>query len=83
MMPDSLKRSRVEKFEKTGLLSEILWEERFKEDRPGYFAANRQWLETATEQEIFDQWLRGQNIVGYSEIIANALDEIRKVVRRA
>jgi hypothetical protein len=33
--------TRLEKLEEIGLLDSILWEERYKEPRPGYFAKLR------------------------------------------
>lgn len=73
---------RGQKLKRLGLLSELLWEEQYpdQEDFPGYFRKHREWLETASVEELLEYWCRGQNISGFGPHILEAVDGIRKAV---
>lgn len=73
--------SRLKKLEKMGILEEFLWEEQYDEPRPGYFARLREEIETMSEEDLFDLWCRGQNLMGYASLILRRVDQLRKVMR--
>ena len=74
--------SRGRALRKIGILSEILWSERYPDQEgPGEFVRTRKWLETASLEGVFDLWCRGQNLIGFAEYILRRVDQIRKVCK--
>jgi hypothetical protein len=66
---------------------ELLWEEKYPDqenptsDGRGEFQNTREWIETAKLEDVFDLWLRGRNLVGYSGLLLHAVTTFRKVIR--
>jgi hypothetical protein len=80
-MNTTTEKTIAQKLNELGLLQDIMWHERYKEDRPGEFQRDRSRLENESVEEVFDRWLRGHNIMGYAGTIMSVLDDIRKVVK--
>lgn len=72
---------RGKRLQKAGLIRSLLWRERYKEEYTGYFQEQRDWLETASVVGILDLWCRGNNLIGFTDSIIDAVDGIRKACK--
>lgn len=78
---------RLKKFINAGYGNELLWAERFPgqesdtSDGRGEFQNTRELIETAPLEWIFDLWLRGNNLLRYSEVLLKATADFRRIVR--
>ncbi len=76
---------RLKKFISAGYADSILWDEDYPDqeeataDGRGRFQHTREWLETASLEDVFDLWLRGQNLIGYADTILEAVPVFKRV----
>lgn len=76
---------RLKRFIEMGYAHRLLWSEDYPDqeektpDGRGEFQKTREWIETAPLDEVFDLWLRGQNLSGFSEILLRAVPVFTKV----
>jgi hypothetical protein len=70
-----------------GLGLGLLWEENYPDqeestsDGRGEFQRTREWIEKATLTQVFDLWLRGHNLIGYSSLLLDATKIFQKVIK--
>jgi hypothetical protein len=78
---------RLKKLIDAGVGRDLLWSEDYPTqedaaiDGRGEFQHTREWIETASLEKVFDLWCRGNNLIGYAELLLHATAEFRKVYR--
>lgn len=76
---------RLKAFAKLDIADQLLWEENHPNqeeptnDGRGEFQRTREWIETATIEQVFDLWCRGQNLMGYAETLLDVTSTFRQV----
>lgn len=76
---------RLQKLLDVGLGEGLLWEEKYPDqekptpDGRGEFQRTREWVETASLENVFDLWLRGNNLIGYAYILLRATTEFQRI----
>ena len=76
---------RLKRLIKCGLEDDLLWGEKYPEqeepteDGSGEFQHTRLWIEKASLEVVFDLWCRGQNLIGYSELLLDATEQFRRI----
>jgi hypothetical protein len=79
---------RLKKLIRSGHADELLWSEIYPDqeeatrDGRGEFQRTREWVESASLEEVFDLWCRGNNLIGYSRKLLRATEVFRKVARK-
>lgn len=79
---------RLKRLIAAGIGSSILWDEHYPDqERPtqdgrGEFQHTREWLETASLEDVFDLWCRGQNLIGYADTILEVCAIFKRVYSR-
>jgi hypothetical protein len=74
---------RAKRLKRLGIYEEVMWHEGYREEREGQFKQEREALETESLERVFDRWLRGQNLSGFSAIILRRVEQLKKVTKRA
>lgn len=78
---------RLKKLLGTRFGEELLWSERYPDqeyatqDGRGEFQKTREWIETASLEDLFDLWCRGQNLIGFAGLLLDATTVFRRVVK--
>lgn len=78
---------RLKKLLAEGFGEGLLWSERFPDqekasrDGRGEFQNTREWLETASLEDVFDLWCRGQNLVGYARLLLDVTKAFRRICK--
>lgn len=76
---------RLKRFIAAGMKEQLLWGEKYPgqeeatADGRGEFQRTREWIETASLEDVFDLWCRGQNLIGYAETILDAVKVFNRV----
>ena len=78
---------RLKKLLDDGVGYRLLWSEDYPDqeestpDGRGEFQHTREWIEKASLEDIFDLWLRGNNLIGYAPSILRATKVFREVCK--
>ena len=78
---------RLKKLIKAGYGDRLLWSESYPDqeeptqDGRGEFQKTREWIETASLENLFDLWCRGCNLVGFAGTLLKATTVFRRVVK--
>jgi len=78
---------RLKKLIAAGYGNALLWSEKYPDqeestpDGRGEFQKTREWVETASLEQVFDLWCRGQNLIGFANLLLDAAASFRQIVR--
>ena len=78
---------RLKKLIRAGYGDGLLWSENYPDqeeatqDGRGEFQKTREWIETASLEDLFDLWCRGQNLMGYARVLLKAATVFRRVAK--
>ena len=78
---------RLQKLIDAGVGRKLLWSENYPNqeeatpDGRGEFQRTREWIETASLEQVFDLWLRGNNLIGYAQLLLDTTAAFRKIIR--
>lgn len=78
---------RLQKLLDAGVGYRLLWSEDYPDqeestpDGRGEFQRIREWIETESLERVFDLWCRGNNLIGYSQLLLNATKDFRKIIK--
>jgi len=78
---------RLKKFIRAGYGDALLWKEKYPtheyatNDGRGEFWHTREMIENETLEKVFDLYLRGQDLMGFSEKLLKATKEFRRICK--
>ena len=71
----------------TGYGRGLLWREDYPDqeestaDGCGEFQHQREWIEGASLEDVFDLWCRGQNLINYAYTLLDATQVFRSIIK--